>query len=224
MPIISITITYVVQAERKTARELAKDQKLVFGSINSEEEIEANIKLAEAMLEENNAPEEEEKEEPVLLFDDYGGYSEEPEETEEPEYSEYYEEAEFLDEKMRRRAEKEALRKEKRQILKDIKAEQKRLKELSKKWSKVNVALQNPQVVTQAEEVAKDMAMDMGMGASAADFAEEASLSVILRKFIDILFGRENESKVAIRLYPITDKVTLPYLRVSFYISVFQYL
>lgn len=166
------------KAERKTARELAKDQKLVFGSINSEEEIEANIKLAEALLEENNAPEEEE---PVLLFDDYGGYSEEPEETEEPEFSEYYEEAEFLDEKMRRRAEKEALRKEKRQILKDIKAEQKRLKELSKKWSKVNVALQNPQVVTQAEEVAKDMAMDMGMGASAADFAEEASLSVILQ-------------------------------------------
>ena len=152
--------------------------------------------MAEALLEEKNAPEEEE---PVLLFDDYGGYSEEPEETEEPEYSEYYEEAEFLDEKMRRRAEKEALRKEKRQILKDIKAEQKRLKELSKKWSKVNVALQNPHVVTQAEEVAKDMAMDMGMGASAADFAEEASLSVILRKFIDILFGRENESKVVIR-------------------------
>ena len=161
---------------------LAKDQKLVFGSINSEEEIEANIKLAEALLEENNAPEEEG--EPVLLFDE--GYSEEPEEPEEPEFSEYYEEAEFLDEKMRRRAEKEALRKEKRQILKDIKAEQKRLKELSKKWSKVNVALQNPQVVTQAEQVAEDMAMDMGMGASAADFAEEASLSVILRKFIEI--------------------------------------
>merc|ERR1712210_287254 len=67
------------KAERKAAREAAKDQKLIFGSINSEEEIEANIKLAQALFEESFAPQEEEEEEPVLLFDDYGGYSEESE-------------------------------------------------------------------------------------------------------------------------------------------------
>ena len=175
---------------------LAKDQKITFGSINSEEEIEANIELAKTLLEKSIAPEEKEEEEPVLLFDDYGGYSEEPEEAEEPEeseFSEYYEEAEFLDEKIRRRMEKETLRKEKRQIVKEFKAEQKRLKELSQKWSKVNVALQNPEVITQAEQVATDMAMDMGMGSNAADFAEEASLSVILRKFIHISFWTEKK-------------------------------
>ena len=66
---------------------LAKDQKITFGSINSEEEIEANIELAKTLLEKSIAPEEKEEEEPVLLFDDYGGYSEEPEEAEEPEES-----------------------------------------------------------------------------------------------------------------------------------------